>query len=254
MPNQREYLETVAESAESLMSIINQVLDFSKIESGKMDLESIEFGLRHEVAASVKPLAIRAQAKRIEFFWNVEGAVPDRVVGDPVRLRQVLVNLIGNAIKFTNNGEVAVDVKLRELRAEDMVLQFSVRDTGIGIPSDKLDAVFVAFEQADTSTTREYGGTGLGLAITARLVAAMEGEIWVDSYPGEGSTFFFTLRMKRGSELPESRTPVCRGCPGSINDHLATTNEPASFDLAGGGWKSKPNHGGWFAEQVGTSG
>ncbi len=201
--NQREYLETVAESAESLMSIINQVLDFSKIESGRMELEAIEFGIRGEIATSVKSLSIRAQAKRIELFCNVEASVPDRMVGDPVRLRQILVNLLGNAIKFTKDGEVAVDVKLLELRPDDMLLQFSVRDTGIGIPADKLDAVFHEFEQADTSTTREYGGTGLGLAITSRLVSAMSGELWVESCPGEGSTFFFTARMKRGSELPD---------------------------------------------------
>ena len=218
--SQREYLETVAESAESLMSIINQVLDFSKIESGRMDLETIEFGLRDEIATSVKSLAIRAQAKRIELIWSVEASVPDRVVGDPVRLRQILVNLLGNAIKFTNDGEVAVDVKLRELRPEDVLLQFSIRDTGIGIPADKLDAVFIAFEQADTSTTREYGGTGLGLAITARLVAAMEGEIWVDSYPGEGSTFFFSIRMKRGSELSEAEAARLSDVPVVlVDDH-----------------------------------
>ena len=201
--NQRDYLETVSESAESLMSIIDQLLDFSKIESGKLELESIDFGLRDEIAACVKSLAIRAQAKRIELFWNVESSVPDRLRGDSVRLRQVLINLIGNAIKFTSDGEVAVSVQLRELASGIACLRFDVRDTGVGIPSDKLDSIFNAFEQADTSTTREYGGTGLGLAITSRLVEAMQGELWVDSFPGEGSTFSFTVRMNLSRESAE---------------------------------------------------
>lgn len=202
-PLQQDYLETVAESAESLMSIIDQVLDFSKIESGKLQLEAVDFSLRDELAATVKSLAVRADAKRVQLHRHVESSVPNRIVGDPLRLRQVLVNLIGNAIKFTDEGEVEVHVQTRDLNSEEACLLFTVRDTGIGIPTEKLESIFSAFEQADTSTTRQYGGTGLGLTITSRLVNAMGGEMWVESVPGEGSTFSFTVRLKLAPALPE---------------------------------------------------
>ncbi len=203
-PEQRDYLETVANSAASLMSIIDQVLDFSKIESGKMELESIAFDLRDELAAVVKALDVRARAKKISLVSSVDPAVPNLLVGDPVRLRQVLTNLIGNAIKFTDQGEVEVAVQPRELGPGQVTLGFSVRDTGVGIPEDKLERIFRAFEQADTSTTRQYGGTGLGLAIASRLVAALGGEISVENNAGGGTTFSFTVKMSQPDSLSQA--------------------------------------------------
>ncbi len=197
---QRDYLNTVAESAESLMSIINQILDFSKIEAGKLDLDNVDFDLREEIGNTVKSLGLRACAKNIELAWHVDPNVPKWLYGDPERLRQMLLNLIGNAIKFTDRGEVFVDVRCDGDSPSGYRLRFSVRDSGIGIPDDKLDSIFVAFEQVDASTTRAFGGTGLGLAITARIAAAMGGRAWVESTLGEGSTFFFHVEMGPGRE------------------------------------------------------
>ena len=202
---QRDYLTIVSESAESLLSIINQILDFSKIEAGKLELEAVDFDVRDEVGDTLKSLGIRAHAKNLELAWHVHADVPDWLRGDAIRLRQVLVNLIGNAIKFTEQGEVFVDVGCEPSDDSQIRLHVSVRDTGVGIPEDKREHIFSAFEQADTSTTREYGGTGLGLAITTSIAKAMGGSVWVESVRGEGSTFHFTGNFVASIEPPEHK-------------------------------------------------
>jgi signal transduction histidine kinase/CheY-like chemotaxis protein len=202
---QREYLDMVRTSADALLTIINDILDFSKIEAGKLSLDPVPFALRDTLDSTLKPLALRAHARGLELACHVHAEVPDGLVGDPARLRQVLVNLVGNALKFTERGEVVVSVERRPRNggAPESVdptsplcyLQFSVRDTGIGIPPHKVEAIFRPFEQADGSTTRKFGGTGLGLTISARLVEMMGGRIGVDSVPGRGSTFHFTAEL-----------------------------------------------------------
>jgi len=193
---QRDYLATALNSAESLMAIINEILDFSKIEAGKLELEVLPISLRESLGDIIKSLALRAHMAELELVWHVEADVPDLLKGDPVRLRQILINLVGNAIKFTVQGEIVVNVALVSHEDGCAELLFSVRDTGIGIAPDRLEAVFDAFQQADSSTTRRYGGTGLGLAICSRLVELMQGRIWVESKPGEGTTFSFTCQME----------------------------------------------------------
>jgi len=198
-PDQREYLTTVKASADSLLSLLNDILDFSKIEAGKLDLDPFPFRLRDSLGDLLKPLALRAQAKGLELICDVRPDVPDALLGDLVRLRQVLVNLIGNAIKFTSKGEVVLRVEraVEEAAEEDPdnpLLHFSVQDTGIGIRPDKLRAIFEPFSQADASTTRQYGGTGLGLAISARLANLTGGQVWAESELGKGSIFHFTTR------------------------------------------------------------
>ena len=194
---QREYIELAHESACSLLNLLNDVLDFSKIEAGKMAMESVEFSVREVILAVTKMMAIRAQEKQLQFIYHVAADVPERNVGDPYRLQQVLVNLLGNAFKFTSAGSVAVSVELVNRMEEAEELQFSVRDTGIGIPSEKQAIIFDSFTQADGSTTRQHGGTGLGVAICRQLVYLMGGKIQVQSKPGEGSTFTFTARFGR---------------------------------------------------------
>jgi len=198
---QREYLETVKFSADSLLVVINDILDFSKIEAGKIDLEAVDFDLRGSVEAAMKTLAFRAHEKGLELLCDVAPDVPDIVRGDFSRLRQVIVNLIGNAIKFTAVGEIALKVQVETKSDTGHLLHFAVSDTGIGIPPEKQKAIFDPFSQADTSTTRKYGGTGLGLTISMRLVEIMGGRIWVESEPGKGSTFHFTVRLET-SEKP----------------------------------------------------
>ncbi len=204
---QREYLQTVADSAESLMSIIEQVLDFSKIEADRLELESVDFDIREEIGATLKSLAARGQERNNELVCHVDNAVPQWLSGDPTRLRQVLVNLVGNAIKFTEHGKVSVDVRVEDSPPSYVKLLCSVHDEGIGIPQDKIDTIFSAFEQVDTSSTRPYGGTGLGLAISDRLCKAMDGELWVESSPGQGSTFFFTVCMRPSTSDAVEKTP-----------------------------------------------
>jgi len=199
---QREYLETVQQSAESLLVIINEVLDFSKIEAGKLRIERSPFSLRTMLEETVKPLALRAHQKRLELLVDVQGDVPDALEGDPYRLRQILVNLIGNAMKFTPMGEIVVRVTRTDGRPGEIGLHFSVIDTGIGVPPDKLQSIFEAFSQVDGSSTRKYAGTGLGLTISAQLVEMMGGRIWVESTLGQGSHFQFVVSM------PPSHTPV----------------------------------------------
>ncbi|MGC8660143.1 MAG: response regulator, partial [Desulfomonilaceae bacterium] len=192
---QREYLEAVKISGESLLRLINDILDFSKIEAGKFELVNIEFSLRDSIAQAMTAVSLAAHSKDLELVYHIPPQIPDILVGDPGRLNQVLINLLGNGIKFTHTGEIALDVQ-SESETEDRVsLHFVVRDTGIGVPPEKRDKIFNAFEQADGSTTRKYGGTGLGLAISAQLVQMMNGRIWLESELGRGSTFHFTARF-----------------------------------------------------------
>ena len=196
--DQRQCLRTVKSAADNLLGIINDLLDFSKIEAGKLELDPADFSLRAAVGDTLRALAVRAHTKGLELVCHVQPDVPDALVGDAGRLRQVLLNLVGNAIKFTDEGEVVVRVEAAgdpARRGRRSGCDFTVRDTGIGIPQDKQESIFRAFEQEDTSTTRKYGGTGLGLTIAARLVALMGGAITVDSEPGRGSTFAFTARF-----------------------------------------------------------
>jgi signal transduction histidine kinase/DNA-binding response OmpR family regulator len=202
---QREYAETVRRSGEALLSLINDILDFSKIEAGRLEFEPVPFALRDTVAETLKTLAPLAHGKGLELAYLVAPGVPDGLVGDPGRFGQVLLNLVGNAIKFTAHGEVAVEVAPEEVDADGVLLHVRVRDTGVGIPADKQQMIFDAFSQADSSTTRRYGGTGLGLAITRRLVALMGGRVWVESDPGQGSVFHFTGRFAL-AEGPVTRT------------------------------------------------
>jgi PAS domain S-box-containing protein len=194
---QREYLGMVKLSADHLLNVINDLLDFSKIEAGKLDLELVDFDLRDTLDDTVATLAVRAHKKGLELADHVAADVPDYLVGDPLRLRQVLVNLLGNAIKFTEHGEVVLRVEVQHQTEDEAQLRFAVSDTGIGITPEEQRKIFRAFSQADTSTARKYGGTGLGLAISARLVEMMGGTIELQSELGRGSTFFFTLRFIR---------------------------------------------------------
>ncbi len=193
---QRDNLQTSQDCATSLLVIINDILDFSKIEAGKLDLNQTEFELRAIVTESVKPLALKAHQKGLEVILHVASGAPEVVAADPARLRQVLFNLVGNAIKFTEEGEIEVSACLEDRKGAEAVLHFTVRDTGIGIAPDQHKKIFEAFSQADGSITRIYGGTGLGLAICARLVQMMGGKIWVESTPGNGSQFHFTIRVQ----------------------------------------------------------
>ncbi len=200
---QRDYLGTVKSSADALLQIINDILDLSKIEAGKLNIETIAFNLRDSLEQTVRVLAVRAHEKQLELIWSVDAAVPDALIGDPLRIRQIILNLVGNAIKFTAEGEVEIQVQLEDVREREVQLRLRVRDTGIGIPADKCEAIFEAFEQADTSTTRQFGGTGLGLSISRRLVNLMGGAISVRSVAGAGSTFEFSVCLA----MQETRAP-----------------------------------------------
>ena len=192
---QRDYLSTVQESAESLLSILNDILDFSKIEAGKLTLERTPIALRDNLGDTMKLLALRAHRDDLELACHIAPDVPDNLIGDPSRLRQVIVNLVGNALKFTEHGEVLLDVALESRTGPEAVLRFAVTDTGVGIPADKLQLIFGAFEQADTSTTRRFAGTGLGLAISSTLVELMGGCLEATSEVGRGSSFAFTAKF-----------------------------------------------------------
>src|SRR6202049_4144636 len=195
-PEQREYLNTVKLSADSLLTVINDILDFSKIEAGKIDLEMMDFNVRDHLEATLKTLAIRSDEKGLELLCEVAPEVPEMARGDSNRLRQIVVNLVGNAIKFTGEGEVALKVRVdAEEEGGDRILHFTVSDTGVGIPPEKQKLIFEPFSQADTSTTRKYGGTGLGLTISSRLVEMMGGRMWVESEVGRGSEFHFTAQL-----------------------------------------------------------
>jgi len=202
---QRDYLNTVKSSADSMLRVINDILDFSKIEAGRLELDPISFNLRDHIEETARVLALKAHEKDLELLCNVHGDVPEYVVGDVTRLRQILVNLLGNAIKFTQYGEVELEVSLASQQQSEVGLQFTVRDTGIGIPKEKQRLIFEAFTQVDGSTTRKYGGTGLGLTISARLVQAMKGELSVESEPGKGSAFHFTAILDVAPDSVQTR-------------------------------------------------
>ncbi|MDF1699714.1 MAG: ATP-binding protein, partial [Planctomycetota bacterium] len=232
---QREHVSVVKSSADALLCIINDILDFSKVEAGMLDLDEEPFSLRACVADTLKALAIRAQEKGLEIVLDVATDVPDGLVGDAGRVRQILVNLVGNAIKFTPTGEIAVRVEYRSRARGTAELEFRVTDTGIGIPSERQAAVFDAFAQADSSTTRVYGGTGLGLAISASLVGLMGGRIWLESEPGAGSTFSFTAHFGLESEAdplpPRRERMLLRGRRALMLEPRASTSAVLAAQL-----------------------
>jgi signal transduction histidine kinase/ligand-binding sensor domain-containing protein/DNA-binding response OmpR family regulator len=225
-PDQRECLQIVKSSADALLMVINDILDFSKIEARKLNLETIDFDLRYAIDDTMKALALRAHKKGLELACSVPPEIPNTLLGDPGRLRQILVNLVGNAIKFTEQGEVIVRVALESSTEEEMILRISVADTGMGIPQGQQAGIFEAFSQADSSTTRRFGGTGLGLAISARLVSLMNGRLWLESEVGRGSVFHFTARFgvpARASEpVPVEHPLDLRGLEVLIVDDNAT--------------------------------
>lgn len=239
---QREYLDMVKSSADYLLAVINDILDFSKIEAGKLDLDPIDFNLRDYLDDTITTLALRAHTKGLELACDVAEDVPDSLFGDPCRLRQIIINLIGNAVKFTAEGEVVVRVDLESRTERDVRLHFCVQDTGIGIPHEKLDKLFKAFSQVDGSTTRKYGGTGLGLAISSQLVKMMDGRIWVESSAGQGSEFHFVARFGLGTSTPP-RQPFLElqklnGLPVLVVDDNATNRRILQKLL--GNWGMQP--------------
>jgi PAS domain S-box-containing protein len=245
-PEQRDYLNLVKHSAEALLTIINEILDFSKIEAGKLELDHVPFDVRDVVGDTMNTLAWRARQKGLELAHHISPAVPDALVGDPVRLSQVLVNLVGNALKFTEQGEVVLWLErgpsAEGQRENAVALHFAVRDTGIGIPEDKQQLIFKPFAQADSSTTRQYGGTGLGLTISSRLVERMGGRIWMESQVGRGSTFHFTAWFQLPQGPAERLVPAepaeVRGLPVLVVDDHAT-NRRILADILGH-WGMKP--------------
>ena len=238
-PEQREYLQMVKSSADALLNIINDILDFSKLESGKLELEHTEFDLRALLAVTTKLLSIKAEEKGLELVYEVREDVPEKLLGDPGRIRQVLINLLGNAIKFTEHGEVAVRVKRVSSQAGKVLLGFEVVDQGIGISAEKQGDIFEAFTQADTSTTRKYGGTGLGLTISSRMVAAMGGLLGVRSALGQGSTFYFDLPLDIGTLQSPARSSVeLQGISVLIVDDNATNLRMLSQVLKK--WQMRP--------------
>jgi signal transduction histidine kinase len=206
---QREHLLDARRSADSLLALLNDILDVSKIEAGRMELSCATFSLRQCVKEAATTLTVNAHQKGLELSVDVASDVPDQVMGDTVRLRQVLLNLLNNAIKFTAVGSIGLRAAVFDQHQDTVMVHFSVVDTGIGIPADKIDLIFEAFRQADSSTSRRYGGTGLGLTISSQLVGMMGGHIWVDSMPGQGSTFHFTAGFQLDTEAAE-HTPVPR--------------------------------------------
>jgi signal transduction histidine kinase/DNA-binding response OmpR family regulator len=239
---QQEQLTMIQESANALLHLLNDILDFSKIEASRLELEAIDFSVSESVGGAAKLLALRAAERGLELACRVAPEVPDRLIGDPARLRQVLVNLAGNAIKFTPAGEVVIDVTLSDPppAADRVRLQFAVSDTGIGIAAEAQAGIFEAFQQADASVTRRYGGTGLGLAISAQLVSMMNGEIWVRSQEGEGSTFYFTAEFPLSAERPVvAELKALRGLRVLVVDDNATNR--FIFEEALRSWRMAPS-------------
>jgi PAS domain S-box-containing protein len=236
---QRESLEVVKTAATSLMTVINDILDFSKIEAGKLEIAPAPLLVRDTVGSAIKTLALRAHKKGLELAYEVSPDVPERLVGDPDRLRQILVNLVGNAIKFTERGEVVVRVSLAGLTEGGVELEFAICDTGVGISAEKLRLIFEPFTQADGSVTRKYGGTGLGLTISSRLVRLMGGELRVESELGRGSCFRFNVRLARGSEpdAPAAPADLC-GLPVLVVDDNTTNRRILEGVLRG--WSARP--------------
>jgi signal transduction histidine kinase/DNA-binding response OmpR family regulator len=249
---QRDYLDTIKASADSLLAIINDILDFSKIEAGKIELEAIDFSPRATIDETLKSLALRAHEKGLELAVNVALDVPEVLVGDPVRLRQVIVNLVNNAIKFTPRGDVVVHASVAERGDDSVALEVRVSDTGVGIPANKLGQIFEAFSQADNSITRSYGGTGLGLTISTQLVGLMGGTLGVQSTVGVGSTFHFTARFRRSekSSLDEKRIDITKlhGLPVLVvDDH--PVNRRVLYDVLLN-WRTNPTCVGSGAEAL----
>ncbi len=214
-PEQREYLGIAKESAESLLRLLNEILDLSKIEAGKIEIDRVEFNLPELIEDTMKALSVRAKQKGLKLIWQPPQEVKKHLLGDPVRLRQILVNLVDNAIKFTDEGQVAVCVEPQWQAGDEVGLHFSVSDTGVGIPAGEMDRIFEGFTQGDSSTTRRFGGTGLGLTISSHLVRLMQGQMWVESKEGQGSTFHFSLELgipprRSAAERP---TGPCRHVP-----------------------------------------
>ncbi len=251
---QRDYLMSVRSSAESLLTILNDILDFSRIEAGRLTLDPVVFDLAGMLGEMMRTLAIRAQQKGLELLCRIGPDVPETVFGDPDRLRQVLLNLLANAIKFTETGEVLLDVELESQEDDSAYLCLSVTDTGIGIPEEKQTSIFAPFIQADNSITRRFGGTGLGLAIASRLVEAMGGRIWLESTPGLGSTFHFTARVRvERTPAPRSRLALAdslRGLPALVVDDNFTNRRILEEFLIG--WQIRPTtaSGGRAALQI----
>jgi two-component system sensor histidine kinase/response regulator len=248
---QRDYLTMVKLSADSLLGVINDILDFSKIEAGKMDLDLSEFHLRESLEETIRTFGVRAHTKGLELVCDIRSNVPELIVGDSNRLRQIVVNLLGNAIKFTDRGEVVLRVELQQSGENGVELHFIVHDTGLGIPKDKQELIFGAFAQADGSSSRKYGGTGLGLTISSRLVAMMDGRIWLESSPGIGSTFHFTARFQPAQVATQAKTDaspvVLDGIPVLIVDDNPTNRRILEETLVHWGMKVTSVSSGWAA-------
>ena len=239
-PQQLEYANIVKQSADTLLSLLNDILDFSKIEAGKLELEAIGFNLRDLLDDTLQTLAVRAEEKGLELLDHIPPDIPDAVIGDPGRLRQIVVNLIGNAIKFTEQGEIVVDVSQESLEANQIRLHFAVSDTGIGIPPEKQLHIFESFSQADSSTSRQFGGTGLGLNISSQLVEVMDGRIWVESEVGKGTTFHFTavFPLQTGVPRQSRKLESLKDLPVLVVDDNATNRRVLEEMLVG--WGMRP--------------
>jgi two-component system sensor histidine kinase/response regulator len=234
-PTQQDYAETVRDSARALLTVINDILDFSKVEAGKIELEELDIDLRDIFEDVARLVSVQAHVKGLEVTANIDPGVPDVLAGDPGRLRQILLNLCGNAVKFTQQGEIAIDVSVVEATAAAVLIRCAVRDTGIGIPADRLGTLFQPFSQVDASTTRKFGGTGLGLSIVRRLAALMGGATGVTSTEGGGSTFWATLRLRRPTghaERPELTPVPIKGLPVLVVDDNATNRKVIAGQLA----------------------
>ncbi|HET7213182.1 MAG TPA: ATP-binding protein, partial [Terriglobia bacterium] len=246
---QREYLTLVKSSGEALLTVINDILDFSKIEAGRLDINPIDFELRDSLGDTLRTLSLRAHEKGLELALHVAHDVPYRVNADPTRLRQIVVNLVGNAIKFTDQGEVVLHIAKESQAENEMLLHFTVTDTGIGIPLDKQETIFAPFTQADSSATRRYGGTGLGLTISFQLTGLMGGRLWMESTEGKGSSFHFTIRCRPAISEGENTDPPARanlhGLPVLVVDDNATNRRLLEELLSNWGMKPAMADGGW---------